>query len=185
MTDQISRECPVPDNVTDERSRAAFILHAALCWAVSFNRSPPGALECAAQAVYKRLTQASGINEERVRDFMAQMDQYMPASPQWPDEVTLGMRMDLLREELQEIEDALEVESFPEWVDGLLDLLYVTYGALASAGVHAAPVFREVHRANMAKLDGLVREDGKRLKPEGWKPPDIEGCLRDQGWRGR
>lgn len=30
----------------------------------------------------------------------------------------------------------------------------------------------------------VKREDGKILKPPGWTPPDIEGCLRAQGWKG-
>jgi len=35
----------------------------------------------------------------------------------------------------------------------------------------------------MRKVGGVVREDGKRLKPEGWVGPDIEKCLRAQGWK--
>jgi predicted HAD superfamily Cof-like phosphohydrolase len=40
-------------------------------------------------------------------------------------------------------------------------------------------VWKEVHRSNMAKLEGGVRkrEDGKILKPEGWTPPDVEGVM--------
>jgi hypothetical protein len=46
--------------------------------------------------------------------------------------------------------------------------------------VDLEPFFAEVHRTNMAKVGGPVRPDGKKLKPEGWQPPDIAGILRAQ-----
>lgn len=51
-------------------------------------------------------------------------------------------------------------------------------------GIDLGPVFEEVHRANMAKVGGPTRADGKILKPEGWTPPDVAGVLRRQGWSG-
>ncbi len=51
-------------------------------------------------------------------------------------------------------------------------------------GYDGAPIAKAVYQTNMAKLDGPIREDGKQLKPEGWQPPDIEGELRRQGWKG-
>lgn len=62
-------------------------------------------------------------------------------------------------------------------IDGLCDLLYVTFGTAVAWGIDLDPFFEEVHRANMTKLAGPKREDGKQLKPEGWTPPDIEGLL--------
>jgi predicted HAD superfamily Cof-like phosphohydrolase len=41
-------------------------------------------------------------------------------------------------------------------------------------GVDLRPFFREVHRTNMHKLTGPKREDGKQLKPPGWKSPRIK-----------
>lgn len=46
--------------------------------------------------------------------------------------------------------------------------------AALALGVDLQPFFREVHRTNMHKLKGPKREDGKQLKPEGWKPPRIK-----------
>jgi predicted HAD superfamily Cof-like phosphohydrolase len=43
--------------------------------------------------------------------------------------------------------------------------------------VDLAPHFEEVHRANMTKLAGPKREDGKQLKPEGWQPPDHDTLI--------
>ena len=72
--------------------------------------------------------------------------------------------------------------NFPEFVDGLADLDYVVEGARISFGVDGRPVANEVHRSNMEKEGGPLRDDGKILKPEGWKPPDIVGELVKQGW---
>jgi predicted HAD superfamily Cof-like phosphohydrolase len=72
--------------------------------------------------------------------------------------------------------------ALPEAIDALADLEYVIHGTAVECGVDMAPVFAEVHRANMAKEGGAQRGDGKILKPEGWSPPDIVRCLREQGW---
>lgn len=64
-----------------------------------------------------------------------------------------------------------------EAIDGCIDTLVVTYGTLEAIGVDAEPFFDEVMRANLAKAGGPIREDGKRLRPPGWTPPDIEGVL--------
>lgn len=66
---------------------------------------------------------------------------------------------------------------FVETIDGLCDVLVVTYGAAVEFGVDLEPFFAEVHRSNMAKQGGPTREDGKKLKPPGWTPPDIAGIL--------
>jgi predicted HAD superfamily Cof-like phosphohydrolase len=71
-----------------------------------------------------------------------------------------------------------------ELADGLADLDYVVEAARLVFGIHGQEIADEVQRANMAKVGGPIREDGKRLKPEGWKPPDIAGVLKEQGWRG-
>jgi predicted HAD superfamily Cof-like phosphohydrolase len=70
----------------------------------------------------------------------------------------------------------------PDFVDALADLAYVMEGTAITMGVNMAPIAEEVQRANLSKVGGARREDGKALKPEGWKPPDIEGELRAQGW---
>lgn len=70
--------------------------------------------------------------------------------------------------------------AFYALVHELTDLLYVTYGALIAFGVEPDEVFAEVHRANMEKVSGPQREDGKQLKPEGWRPADVAGVLTAQ-----
>lgn len=75
---------------------------------------------------------------------------------------------------------------WPEVVDGLCDLMYVTLGVAVEAGFELAPFFSEVHRANMEKIGGPVCGDGKLLKPPGWQPPRIRemwNCLLDRSKR--
>lgn len=74
--------------------------------------------------------------------------------------------------------------SLPEVADSIADLKYVLEGTNLSFGIDGGDVWDEVHRANMRKLDGPRDEHGKIQKPPGWTPPDIEGVLRKQGWKG-
>ena len=64
--------------------------------------------------------------------------------------------------------------------DGCIDLLYVTIGLLIGYGIDFRPLWKAVHKANMAKDGGKKRQDGKQLKPEGWVEPDITGLLEQQ-----
>jgi predicted HAD superfamily Cof-like phosphohydrolase len=72
--------------------------------------------------------------------------------------------------------------NMPELADGLADLDYVVEGTRLEFGIDGGPIAKEVHRANMTKLNGPKREDGKQLKPPGWLRPDISGELKKQGW---
>ena len=90
------------------------------------------------------------------------------------------MYKNLIREEFQELESAYDMESE---LDALIDILVVTIGALHSAGFNAEGAWDEVMKSNAAKIDldtGKVRkrEDGKVLKPEGWKPPNLTPFLK-------
>jgi predicted HAD superfamily Cof-like phosphohydrolase len=69
---------------------------------------------------------------------------------------------------------------FLDAIDGFCDLIYVTLGAAVAAGIDLDPFFWEVQRANLDKLNGPVREDGKQLKPEGWRGPEHEPILAKQ-----
>jgi predicted HAD superfamily Cof-like phosphohydrolase len=87
------------------------------------------------------------------------------------------LRAELIREESKEAADAIERGDLIEAIDGLCDMIVVAYGAAVEFGIDLGPFWDEVHRTNMAKVGGPVREDGKRLKPPGWTPPDIAGVL--------
>lgn len=65
--------------------------------------------------------------------------------------------------------------------DALADIAYVVEGTNLEFGLPSEAVLDEVHSANMRKASGPVRADGKRLKPEGWQSPNIEGVLVSRG----
>ena len=107
-----------------------------------------------------------------------------PDSPAMPDVQTLKLRRTLIWEEFNEVmaefdkaRAAGQVLELSNLLHELADLLYVTYGTFVACGVDADAVFAEVHRANMQKSSGKRREDGKILKPEGFKSADVRGVL--------
>jgi predicted HAD superfamily Cof-like phosphohydrolase len=86
-----------------------------------------------------------------------------------------------IQEDVREIIDHYPVNvDLPVAADTFEDIQVVCEGGNLEFGIDSGPVQLEVHRANMAKAKGPVREDGKRLKPEGWTPPDIAGVLAKQ-----
>jgi predicted HAD superfamily Cof-like phosphohydrolase len=94
-----------------------------------------------------------------------------------------AFRLALIDEELAELRAAIGIGDVVAVTDALADLLYVTYGAAITFGIDLRPVFEEVHRANMAKLGGGTRADGKVLKPGGWQPPDLAPLLEQMRLR--
>jgi predicted HAD superfamily Cof-like phosphohydrolase len=86
--------------------------------------------------------------------------------------------MNLIREEFQEMMDAEAVSDDVEICDACFDLMWVVAGYMHSRGWDCEAIWDEGAKSNLSKVDpetGLVRrrEDGKILKPEGWKPPDF------------
>jgi len=89
--------------------------------------------------------------------------------------------MHLLLTELKKLRESVpKAPDFVEAVDGVCDLLYVTFGAAIEFGLDIQPIFDEVHRSNMAKEGGATRPDGKTLKPPGWTPPRIAEMIAAQ-----
>ncbi len=60
--------------------------------------------------------------------------------------------LDLIREEMKELEDAVKEKDFKEVVDALTDILYVVYGMGARLGINMDEAFQLVHENNMSKL---------------------------------
>lgn len=112
-------------------------------------------------------------------------ERFMRASGQTvsePNPRQYALYRDLIKEEHQELLDAVWNNDSVEQLDALIDILVVTVGAIHSMGADAEGAWNEVMRTNMAKIDpvtGLVRrrEDGKILKPEGWQPPELAKYL--------
>lgn len=121
---------------------------------------------------------------EHVRQLFRVFDQAMPDKPGFPDEATIALRRKMLREEYTETMDALDARDLPEVVDGCIDTIVVALGMLVAFGVDPRPIWTAIHENNLTKAGGPVSADGKRMKPPGWVPPDVEGLLRAQGWMG-
>jgi predicted HAD superfamily Cof-like phosphohydrolase len=146
---------------------------------------------------------------DQLLEFHRAMGQPVLERPQVPSEERVRLRARLIAEEFCELLEALfktkkrvdgilirdvrngvfellECNSvhvqLPALADALADLDYVVESTRLEFGINGTPIAAEVHRANIQKLTGPKREDGKQLKPEGWQPPDIEGELRKQGW---
>jgi hypothetical protein len=95
-----------------------------------------------------------------------------------------SLRGRLIAEEIRELADAIDANDLPLAVDAIVDSIYVLLGTAVTFGVDLEPIWQAVQAANMAKVGGGIREDGKVLKPDGWIEPDIAGLLREQGWLG-
>ena len=107
------------------------------------------------------------------------IDTFQTACDQEPSEANYKMYLDLIREETDELEEALIDNDKVEQLDALVDILVVTIGAIRAAGWDGEGAWKEVMDTNFAKIDpdtGKVRkrEDGKVLKPEGWKAPELK-----------
>lgn len=92
------------------------------------------------------------------------------------------MYLTLIKEEFEELQEAVEANDRVEQLDALIDILVVTLGAVRAGGFDGEGAWEEVMNTNFAKVDpetGKVRkrEDGKVLKPEGWKAPDLTNFL--------
>lgn len=90
----------------------------------------------------------------------------------------------LIKEEFQELQDAIDAGDNVEILDAIIDILVVTIGAGNSMGADVEGAWHEVMQTNFAKIDpetGKVRKraDGKVLKPEGWKAPELKQFLKE------
>lgn len=102
---------------------------------------------------------------------------------QWTDNDVRDLRFDILHEEFDEYIDGEDNEDLVATVDALLDVIVVAWGSLlAYVGEDKAKAAAaEVVRSNLDKVVGeglpILREDGKVLKPEGWRGPDIASVI--------
>ena len=117
-------------------------------------------------------------NFEDVKTFMKTFGQVVRIKPQIPDEKTMRLRLDLIKEELDELEQATKDKDLTEIADALTDILYVTYGAGCAFGIDLDKCFKEVQRANMSKLgeDGkpIYNEKGKVMKGPNYSEPNLK-----------
>jgi len=123
-------------------------------------------------------------NFNKVIQFMASFVQEVKDSPELADHKTAMLRLKLILEEYEELEDAVTEGHLVGIADALTDILYVTYGAGAAYGIDLDKCFEEVHNSNMSKLDEdgkpIYREDGKVMKGPNYWEPDLLKVLDEQ-----
>ena len=116
-------------------------------------------------------------NFEDVGTFMKTFGQEVKTDPDWPDEDTQKLRLELIAEELEEMWDAIENKDLVGVADALSDILYVTYGAGHAFGIDLDKCFEEVQNSNMSKLDEngkpIYNEQGKVMKGPNYFKTDL------------
>ena len=116
-------------------------------------------------------------NFERVKKFMETFGQEIREKASFPNEKITSLRYDLIKEELDELKEAMENKDIKEVADALTDILYVTYGAGHAFGVDLDKCFEEVQNSNMSKLgsDGkpIYNDKGKVMKGPNYFKPDL------------
>ena len=122
-------------------------------------------------------------NFHDVKIFMEKFGQMVRTQPQFPDDKTMQLRLDLIKEELGELEEAMKTKNLKEVADALTDILYVTYGAGHSFGIDLDACFAEVQRSNMSKigLDGkpIYSESGKVMKGPNYFKPNLKKLINN------
>lgn len=117
-------------------------------------------------------------NFDKVGDFMEAFGQEVLIAPKTPDPSVAKLRLELIREEVAELQAAVDGMDMLAIADGLTDILYVVYGAGHAFGIDLDECFHEVHSSNMTKLgpEGrpLYREDGKIMKGPHYREPNLE-----------
>jgi|TARA_B000000557_G_scaffold1752_1_gene1422 predicted HAD superfamily Cof-like phosphohydrolase len=117
-------------------------------------------------------------NFESVKKFMKTFGQEVKEKAEFPTDKITSLRYDLIREELDELKEAIDNKDIKEVADALTDILYVTYGAGHAFGINLDKCFAEVQNSNMSKLgdDGkpIYNEKGKVLKGPNYFKPDLK-----------
>jgi predicted HAD superfamily Cof-like phosphohydrolase len=116
-------------------------------------------------------------NFNKVKTFMETFGQEVKTKPSFSTDKINSLRYDLIKEELEELKEAMENKDLLEVADALTDILYVTYGAGHAFGIDLDKCFQEVQSSNMSKLgeDGkpIYNESGKVMKGSKYFKPDL------------
>ena len=105
-----------------------------------------------------------------------------PETPTIPSNKVKELRKKIIMEEIEETFNAMEYDDMIEIADGIVDSIVLLIGTAIVYGIDIRPIWDEVHKTNMAKKGGALREDGKKMKHKNWQVPDIKSILVDQGW---
>ena len=116
-------------------------------------------------------------NFDKVGTFMKTFGQEVKTKPSLSSDKINKLRIDLIKEELEELTEAMQKKDLLEVADALTDLLYVTYGAGHAFGINLDACFNEVQNSNMSKLGGdgkpIYNEFGKVMKGPNYFKPNL------------
>ena len=116
-------------------------------------------------------------NFSKVGVFMKTFGQEVKNKPSFSSDKINKLRIDLIKEELEELTEALKNKDLLEVADALTDILYVTYGAGHAFGIDLDKCFDEVQNSNMSKLSEegkpIYNESGKVMKGPNYFKPDL------------
>ena len=116
-------------------------------------------------------------NFSKVGSFMKTFGQEVKTKPSLSTEKINKLRIDLIKEELEELTEAVNNKDLLEVADALTDILYVTYGAGHAFGIDLDQCFEEVQNSNMSKLDEngkpVYNDSGKVMKGPNYFKPDL------------
>ena len=116
-------------------------------------------------------------NFNKVGTFMKTFGQEVKTKPSFSSDKINKLRIDLIKEELDELQEAMSNNDLLEVADALTDILYVTYGAGHAFGIDLDKCFDEVQNSNMSKLgekgEPIYNESGKVMKGPNYFKPDL------------
>ena len=116
-------------------------------------------------------------NFSKVGIFMKTFGQEVKNKPSFSTDKINKLRLDLIKEEFDELKDAIDNKDLLEVADALTDILYVTYGAGHAFGIDLDKCFDEVQNSNMSKLDEngkpIYNESGKVMKGPAYFKPNL------------
>ena len=116
-------------------------------------------------------------NFNKVGTFMKTFGQEVKTKPSFSSDKINKLRIDLIKEELNELQEAMKNNDLLEVADALTDILYVTYGAGHAFGIDLDKCFDEVQNSNMSKLgengEPIYNESGKVMKGPNYFKPDL------------
>ena len=120
-------------------------------------------------------------NFDKVGTFMKTFGKEVKTKPSFSSDKINNLRIDLIKEELDELQVAMKNNDLLEVADALTDILYVTYGAGHAFGIDLDKCFDEVQNSNMSKLgengEPIYNDSGKVMKGPNYFKPDLSKFL--------
>ena len=121
-------------------------------------------------------------NFEKVGFFMKTFGQDVKQRSSFSSDKINALRVSLIKEELDELIEAMNKKDLVEVADALTDILYVTYGAGHAFGINLDECFEEVQNSNMSKLDKdgkpIYNDKGKVMKGPNYFKPDLSKFIK-------